>query len=301
MMPLYRFKTKTTSYFFPKLTKKSRFIYSLYGNYGSVVAKLYWWLFLHCSLVRYLNRVESSSVQDFELLQSLLGADSVFGINFGTPSPDQKKSILGYDEAGRHFFAKLSQKENAKKLSFNEIFVYQKLADSGLVPKLFDYKVTDDYVFLKTECVEGCHIHGQVSNDQILQILETLRAYHYDESLKPDGLKTCFSHGDFCPWNMLENDGRLKIIDWEMAGERPLGDDLFKYIFQTAFLIRREESFEYVMQKNKKLIDSYFESADVDDWMPYFNNFVLLKIEEFTSKQDAYLLARYKEALNAKF
>lgn len=300
-MTLYRFKTKTTSYFFPKLTKKSRFIYSLYGNYGGVVAKLYWWLFLHCSLVRYLNRVELSSVQDFELLQSFLGSDSVFGINYGTPSPDQKKSILGYDGVGRRFFAKLSRKENAKKLSSNEIFVYQKLAESGLVPKLFDHKITDDYVFLKTECVEGCHIHGQVSNDQILQILETLRAYHYDEKLKSDGLKTCFSHGDFCPWNMLENDGRLKIIDWEMAGERPLGDDLFKYIFQTAFLIRREESFEYVMQKNKKLIDSYFESAGVDDWMPYFKNFVLLKIEEFTRKQDAYLLARYKEALNAKF
>lgn len=300
-MIFYRFKTKTTSYFFPKLTKKSRFIYSLYGNYGGVVAKLYWWLFLHCSLVRYLNRVESSSVQDVELLQTLLEADSVFGINYGTPSPDQKKSILGYDEAGRHFFAKLSQKDNARKLSSNEIFVYQKLADSGLVPKLFDYKVTDDYVFLKTECVEGRHIHGQISNDEILKILEILRAYHYDESLKPDGLKTCFSHGDFCPWNMLESEGRLKIIDWEMAGERPLGDDLFKYIFQTAFLIRREESFEYVMQKNKKLIDSYFESAGVDDWMPYFKNFVLLKIEEFTRKQDAYLLARYKEALNAKF
>lgn len=300
-MIFYRFKTKTTSYFFPKLTKKSRFIYSLYGNYGGVVAKLYWWLFLHCSLVRYLNRVESSSVQDFELLQSLLGTDSIFGINFGTPSPDQKKSILGYDGAGMHFFAKLSQKENAKKLSSNEIFVYQKLADSGLVPKLFNYKVTDDYVFLKTECVEGCHIHGQMSNVEILKILETLRAYHYDEKLKSDGLKTCFSHGDFCPWNMLENDGRLKIIDWEMAGERALGHDLFTYVFQTAFLIHREESFENVMRESKKLIESYFKSACIDDWKPYLKTFTLLKIEEFTRKQDAYMLARYKEALNAKF
>lgn len=300
-MTLYRFKTRTTSYFFPKLTKKSRFIYSLYGNYGSVVAKLYWWLFLHCSLVRYLYRVESSSVQDFELLQSLLGTDSIFGINFGTPSSDQKKSILGYDGAGRHFFAKLSQKENAKKLSSNEIFVYQKLADSGLVPKLFDCKITDDYVFLKTECVEGNHIHEQVSNDEILKILETLRAYHYDETLKLNGLKTCFSHGDFCPWNMLESEGRLKIIDWEMAGERSLGHDLFTYIFQTSFLIRREESFEKVMQENRTLIDSYFESADVDGWVPYFKDFALLKVDEFTRKQDSYMLARYKEALNAKF
>ena len=296
-MFFYKFKTYTTSYFFPKLTKKSRFIYSLYGNYGGFVAKLYWWLFGHCSLVRYLNRVESSSVQDFELLQSLLGDDSVFGINYGTPSPDQKKSILGYDGAGRRFFAKLSRKENAKKLSSNEIFVYQKLADSGLVPKLIDCKITDDYVFLKTECVEGNHIHGQISNDEILKILEILRAYHYDESLKSDDLKTCFSHGDFCPWNMLESDGRLKIIDWEMATERPLGHDLFTYVFQTAFLIHQEESCENVMRKNKKLIDSYFESAGVDDWESYLKNFVLLKIDEFTTKQEAYMLTRYKEIL----
>ena len=300
-MPLYRFKTRTTSYFFPKLTKKSRFIYSLYGNYGSIVAKLYWWLFLHCSLVRFLNRVESSSVQDFELLQSLLGTDSVFGINFGTPSPDQKKSILGYDGAERHFFAKLSRKENAQKLSSNEIFVYQKLADSGLVPKLFDCKIADGYVFLKTECVKGWHIHGQISDDEILKILERLRVYHYDDSLNAKDLKTCFSHGDFCPWNMLENEGCLKIIDWEMAGERALGHDLFTYIFQTSFLIRREESFENVMQKNRTLIDSYFESADVDDWGPYFKDFALLKVDEFTRKQDSYMLARYKDALNAKF
>ena len=300
-MIFYKFKTYTTSYFFPKLTKKSWFIYSLYGNYGGVVAKLYWWLFLHCSLVRYLNRVESSSVQDFELLQSLLGSDSVFGINYGTPSPDQKKSILGYGGAGQHFFAKLAQKENAKKLSSNEIFVYQKLASSGLVPKLFDCKITDDYVFLKTECVDGNHLHGQISNDEILKILETLRAYHYAENLKLDGLKTCFSHGDFCPWNMLESDGRLKVIDWEMAGERSLGHDLFTYIFQTAFLIRREKSFENVMQENRELIDSYFISAGINDWEPYFKDFALLKIEEFTRKQDAYMLARYKEVLDAKF
>ena len=96
---------------------------------------------------------------------------------------------------------------------------------------------------------------------------------------------------------MLESEGCLKIIDWEMAGERALGHDLFTYIFQTAFLIRREESFENVMQKNRTLIDSYFESAGVDDWKPYFKDFALLKVDEFTRKQDSYMLARYKEIL----
>jgi len=300
-MIFYRFKTRTTSYFFPRLVKENRFVYSLYGSYCGLVGKLYWWLFRHCSLVRGFSKVDSSVVEDYQLLQNLLGSDSVFGINYGTPSPDQKKSILGVDARGKRFFAKLASKENAKKLSSNEIFVYQKLAGSGLVPALFDSKVTDEYVFLKTECVEGDHIHGQVAEESVLKILLQLSSCHYASGSNQDDLRTCFSHGDFCPWNMLECDGVLKIIDWEMAGERHLGHDLFTYIFQTSFLLKKEESLENVMQKNRTLIDSYFESAGVNDWEPYLKDFALLKIEEFTRKQNSYMLARYKEVLDAKF
>lgn len=299
-MKLYRFKTTKASYFFPDVNSKNEFVYSLYGNYGGLAVKLYWWLFRHSFFVRYLSKIDSSVVEDYQQLQNLLGSDSVFGINFGTRSPDQKKSILGVDACGKRFFAKLSTKENAQKLSCNEIHVYKKLADSGLVPALIDYKITDDYVFLKTECVEGDHIHGQVSEDRILQMLLRLSAYHYANELNCDGLKTCFSHGDFCLWNMLERDGGIKIVDWEMADERPLGYDLFTYVFQTSFLLKKEEAFDLVMQKNKKLIESYFSSVGIENWEPYFRSFVQEKVEEFSRKQDSYMLRRYNEALNAR-
>lgn len=299
-MIFYRFKTRTTSYFFPRLIKENRFIYSLYGNYGGLVGKLYWWLFRHSSLVRNFSKVDSSVVEDYLLLQSLLGADSVFGINYGTPSSNQKKSILGIDAHGKRFFAKLASKENAKKLSSNEIFVYQKLAGSGLVPALFDNKVTDDYVFLKTECVEGNHVHGQVTEETVLKILLQLSSFHYAENRNQGDLRTCFSHGDFCPWNMLECAGVLKIIDWEMADERPLGYDLFTFIFQTSFLLKNEDSFKTVMQKNKKLFDSYFNSVGVENWEPYLKSFAQEKVKEFTRKKNTYLLQRYNEVLNAR-
>lgn len=299
-MKLYRFKTRTTSYFFPERTKKSKFIYSLYGNYGGVIAKIYWWLFNHCALLRSLNKVECEKIDDFQLIKELLGENPVFGVNLGTPSPDQKKSILGYNLKDGQFFAKFARLDNAKKLCENEIYVYKTLSSTELVPKILDFKVEPDFVYLKTEYVEGYHIHGQVSNDAVLEILAKLRTIHYKESSNECGLKTCFSHGDFCPWNMLECNGKLKIIDWEMANERPLGHDLFTFIFQTAFLIQKELSFADILEKNRSLIVSYFDANHINDWALYFKNFAQLKVDEFSQKNDSYLIDRYSEALNAK-
>lgn len=298
-MKLYRFKTRTTSYYFPKQTKESEFIYSLYGNYGSLVARIYWWLFRHCTLLRSWNKIETKEITDFQLIRELLGENSIFGINLGTPSPDQKKSILGYNPVEGRFFAKFACLDNAKKLCENEIYVYNTLSNSGLVPKILDSKKESNFVFLKTECIVGDHIHGQISNDSIIHILTKLCSYHFNKDSNENGLKTCFSHGDFCPWNMLKCNGELKIIDWEMADERSLGHDLFTYIFQTAFLIQRERSFTNILEKNRSLIDRYFEVNGISDWNPYFRDFAQIKVDEFIRKNDSYLTNRYSEALNA--
>lgn len=299
-MKLYKFKTHTTSYFFPKRTKESKFIYSLYGNYGGFIAKIYWWLFNHCSLLRFFNKVDFEKVGDFQLIKELLGENSVFGVNLGTPSQDQKKSVLGYNSKEGRFFAKFARLDKAKKLCENEIYVYKTLSSTELVPRILDFKVKPDFVYLKTEYVEGNHIHGQVSNAAVLEILAKLRTFHYNENTNEIDLKTCFSHGDFCPWNMLECNGNLKIIDWEMANERPLGHDLFTFIFQTTFLIQRELSFADILEKNRSLIVSYFDGNNINDWTLYFKNFAQLKVDEFSQKNDSYLIDRYREALNAK-
>ena len=262
-MTLYRFKTFKSTYYFPALSSRSRFIYSLYGNYGGRAAHLLWWLFTHLTAFRWLNKVEADSVEGFGHLSELIGRDAVIGINMGTEGPDQKKSVLGYERTtGNRFFAKLATKERAMALSRNEIKVYRLLADTGLVPQLFDWKDDKSFVYLKSECISGNHVHGKVDDRCILDILLTMKERHYEQpsspNPQPSSLTTCFAHMDFCPWNMIETDKGLRVMDWEMAAEMPLGFDLFTYLLQTHYLIDDSLSGVEVIKNNEKLITDYF-------------------------------------------
>ena len=329
-MVFFRFKTFKCTYYFPELTAENRFIYSLYGNYGGKGAHLVWWLFCHSAPLRWLWRVRGEEIEGLPLLQSLLGDDVVFGVNMGTKGPDQKTSVLGYYynvndnfnlnananhndnynhndnvnlnvndklNTDRRFFAKLATTERAKALTRNEIKVYQTLAGTGLVPELYDYKDTEEYVFLKCECISGEHVRGDVDKNQIMAMLKCLKAQHYDlcitsQENTTDGLKTCFAHMDFCPWNMIDVDGKLRIIDWEMAAEMPLGFDLFTYLLQTFFLTDNSKTGMEVIEQHREWIEEYFEG---EDWHQYLKAFIDYKVDFFSAGQNPLLLSRFTE------
>lgn len=292
-MMFYRFKTRS-SYYFPNVGDKGDFIYTLYGSYGGKVTKAYWWMFKNIAPFRWLHAKSGNSINNFDIIRSLIGNDCIYGINLGTPGPEQKMSILGYNKkTGNKFFAKLATKDDAKKLSKNEIKVYETLTPSGLTPKLYEHKITNDYVYLKCECIVGEHVKDFLSEEKVLDILNTLRQYHYDENkVDKDGFKTCFAHNDFCLWNMLNVNGRVRLIDWEMADEYPLGHDLFTYIFQTTFLVWNSIPTSEVYDKNLHLINKYFQN---EDYMPYLKRFVDYKIDFFSKGQNPYGLKRYME------
>ncbi len=304
-MSFYRFKTFKSTYYFPPLTPDSRFIYSLYGDYGGRFAHLLWRLFCHSALVRHLFAIKDAEIKEMPLLRSLLGNDAIFGVNMGTSGPDQKISILGYlpgrpEEGSKKFFAKLSTSERAKVLSRNEIKVYRLLADTGLVPSLYDYQDTDDYVFLKCECICGDHVPVDVDLRQVMPILKKLKEMHYSESsasaIVTDGkdgkpLETCFAHMDFCPWNMLSVRGELRVIDWEMAEEKPLGFDLFTFLLQPSFLLDNTFSGNEVIDRHRSWIDEYFAG---EDWQAYLKFFVDYKVAFFSAGQNQILYDRYR-------
>lgn len=307
-MTFYRFKTFKSSYYFPPLTPDSRFIYSLYGNYGGRCAHLLWWLFCHVSLFRYLFQVKDTAIEGLSLLRSLLGDKAVFGVNTGTLGPDQKMSVLGYypadsEDINRHtkFFAKLSISERAKALTRNEIKVYQLLAETGLVPALYSFKDTKEYVFMKCECIPGAHVQSEMVQSQVMSILKVLKNKHYSSSpdsiFVTDGekeisLKTCFSHMDFCPWNMLSVNGNLHVIDWEMSSEKPLGFDLFTYLLQTSFLIDNTYSGMELIDIHRSWIEEYFAG---EDWHIYLKAFIEYKLTFFSEGQNPLLYDRFNE------
>ena len=251
-------------------------MYRLYPSYGGILSKIYWWLFRNCKMVRWLNRIDSSEVEfPFSKIAELEGKESLMAFNLGTPGPEQKISILGYTKEKERFFAKFSEKKDAIELTKNEIKVYRLLESTNLTPMLFDSKVGDTYVWMKTTCIEGSHLVSMALTEEIVDLAVRLSNYHICQGNNSNStLQTSLSHGDFCPWNMLVNNGKIQLIDWEMAAERPLGYDVFKFIWQISQLFPPEKTINEVVEENKNMIEYYFRCVNISDWSEYLASFV---------------------------
>lgn len=271
-------------------------MYGLYSAYGGKLSKIYWWLFRNIPLVRAINAVKEGELGfPYAQIKVLEKNNSIMSFNMGSPGVENKISILGYDRViAKPFFAKFSQKPKAIELSRNELVILNELQYSGLVPQIYDSSITQDVVFFKTEYVKGTRPESIVIDSGILEMLILLSA-HSLQHTETHELQQCLSHGDFCPWNLLVENDKLRLIDWEMAANRPLGYDLFTYIFQPAFLLSPQKSSEEVLEANKNWIVEYFTHFNISEWKPYLANFVEHKLTEEIKKQNQKLINHYLE------
>jgi tRNA A-37 threonylcarbamoyl transferase component Bud32 len=270
-------------------------MYGLYSPYGGKTAKIYWWLFRNSKIVRSINAVDKKNLDfPYTLIKEITGTNTLMSFNMGSPGEEQKISILGYDnQTQQPFFAKFSQKPQAMELSKNEINILKQLNGSGFTPLLLDSRITPDYVYLKTEYIKGKRVENTALTEQVIALSVRLTQLKFTNNADK-GLHASMSHGDYCPWNFLENKGILRLIDWEMAAIRPLGYDLFTYIFQPAFLLFPKESIETVLQKNRLWINGYFNSFDINNWNDYLIDFANAKLWRETQKNNIKLITHYQ-------
>lgn len=286
-MKYYRFKTFTTSYFFPKLNKDQQYMYGLYSPYGGRLSRLYWTLFKKCSIVRTLTSVSEDVLPfPYKEIKNVDETDSLMAFNMGSPGVEQKISILGYDkQTCQPFFAKFSQKERAVELTQHEATIYQKLEQTGLTPKLLKLKKVGNGVYMKAEYIEGKRPDSKILDKNYIEIAIKLGNYHLgNTSNSTSNLKTCLSHGDFCPWNFLVNGGEYKLIDWEMAEERPLGYDIFTFICNVSTLFYPHVSLKQAIDKDREYISLYFSHFDIEEWLPYLKYYAKDKSEHEEKK-----------------
>ena len=296
-MKLYRFKTFTTSYYFPGIDSSLNFMYGLYSAYGSKLSKCCWWIFRHSRLVRNLFRCEVSELPfPYTLIRELDGNNCVMAFNMGSPGVEQKLSMLGYDYTeDQPFFAKFSQSEIARHLTINEINIYRLLVGTGLTPKLYMAIENEQYVYLKAEYVSGKRPRLTSVTPQVIDICLLLSQYHLtDEKKNSEGLALTLSHGDFCPWNMLERKSYIRLVDWELAKDRPLGYDLFTYVFQVPFLLTPEKPIPTIFEESKEYFEMYFKQMGVNNYIPYLKSFAKNKYEYETYK-NGNLAPKYAE------
>jgi len=301
-MKFHRFKTFTTSYYFPELDATHQYMYGLYSAYGGRLSKIYWWLFRKCHLVRLLTSVDESKFDfPYRLIRDIDGTDSIMSFNMGSPGVEQKISILGGDNtSNRPFFAKFSQKPAARRLTENEIRVYRALDGTGLTPKLLGCSHGEEYDYLKAEYIPGSRPLTRELTDEIVDLCIMLSNYHLtDVRSDSSGLTVCMSHGDFCPWNILVSDKGMRLIDWELAADRPLGFDVFTYICQVSALFTPDKSMWESIKWYSEHVEHYFSIFGIIDYLPYLRAFALEKVEYERKKGNKALLTKYEELLSS--
>ena len=300
-MKLYRFRTYTTSYYFPKTTKETKFFYGLYSPFGGLLSKVYWFLFKNVSIVRCLSVVDTENVSfPYKTIMDIDGTNSVLSFNMGSPGIEQKISILGWNKNEKlPFFAKYSQKPRAIELTKNEINVYKLLSTTGLVPRLLKEETGNGYAFIKTGYVRGKRPQSLELTMEIVQLSLLLKDYHLtNKYIDGNGLKLTLSHGDFCPWNMLEYKGELTLIDWELAADRALGHDIFTYIVQTSLLLYPNKSLKKAINEYEDMIKKYFYLSDVENYQPYLYEFIRERIAYERSKGNHNRVLKLSEVID---
>lgn len=295
-MVFYKFRTFTTSYYFPIMGKELQFMYGLYSAYGGFLSRCYWWLFMNFSIIRKVTQVDERHLPfPYQYIKSMDGSDCVMAFNIGSPGVEQKISILGYDrQKCMPFFAKFSQKKQAKQLTEHEASIYEKLKGTGLTPELLQLTKWDDSIYMKAEYIEGARPADMMINKHILDLTVQLGNYHLGTTGKnAEGLNTCLSHGDFCPWNILVDNDRYRLIDWELADERPLGYDLLTYICNVSALFEPTTPLLDAVKKQERWLMQYFSAFDIEDYTPYLRAFVDEKANYEQSKGDTSLARLY--------
>lgn len=263
------------------------------------MSRWYWHHFKRLHFVRSLTSIRDDKLPfPYRQIRELVGDQAMLSFNMGSPGKEQKISMLGYvPQTKQKFFAKFAQKPDAMRMSRHEIEVLRLLNDSQLVPQLLDSKIANDYVYLQTECVQGVRPGDTLLNDEVVNLLITLSAFHYSDSTnQTTDLRTCLSHGDFCPWNMLvQPDNSPRMIDWEMADERILGYDLFTWLLNVAGLVTGKIPLYHIIEKNRKPIMRYFNALQINDYTPYLRIFIEQQMANLRKRNKLHLLERYQE------
>jgi len=300
-MRYYYFNPFSKQYYFPVGYLNYPIFATFYQPY-KVSAKMMWKLWESSTFIRSIFSTDKpENFLPIENIKHYVTPCSILTFNLGSKGVEQKISILGVERTtNATFYIKYATSEIACQNVFNEGFVLQQLSKLPFVPKLqLSIKEENKFTLIKTTVLKGKKLNHQPVNEQILSMLFTLSSQHVTSNRKYDSnLLSCFAHGDFCPWNMLIDEGMIELFDWELAGQYPLGYDLFTYIYQFEFLVKEKMRFDFLLNENLDIINRYFNYFEIFDWMPYLLEFSMLKYKLEYEKNNNVLMTPYLNLKN---
>jgi len=285
-------------YFFPKVFKKHEVFISFFKPY-SLIGKISWSLFRNLAIYRIW--FGKTNIEDFipeKSIRKIVGVEPLMAFNTGTAGPQQKVTGLGWHK-NIYFFIKYAQTPSVIKNVVNEHNILCQLSGLKFVPKIQSFYQDEEQVLLKTDVLIGSRLDNVSLSEKILNCLFTLAEVSNISENKPTPfVKTVFAHGDFCPWNIMEQNGEILLFDWEMGGNYPLGYDLFTFIFQTNFLLKPNKSIQKIINENKNRIEQYFAHFNILEWINHLINFSKIKVNLEKEKGLNGMLVQYQTLLD---
>lgn len=231
------------------------------------------------------------------IINNHCGPNAVMAFYRGTPGSEQKVTVFGFDpELDDYFLIKIANSDIAKRNVKNEYKVLKQLEHEDFAPKLLSHVANGKYVLIKTTVFKGVRYSDHRIDSNAAKILDKLTELTIitDRNMQ-NNLRTCFAHGDFCPWNLMNCHGKAKVFDWEMAGNYPIGYDLFTFIFQTSFLLNPNKKIKTLLDQYRKIIDDYFEHMGINRWELYLIEFAKIKISLESKKETTRLSHSFKK------
>ena len=273
-----------------KFKYENKLMYTPY----SLKAKIVWKVLLIFPQIKRFLRIKENSIPLYirDFIEQKNSKNTTFQINLGTQGPDQKTTIL-IEDGGNSSFYKIGTTQKSHELIKNEYNTLNMLQGRLNSPLALSFIVDKEIFFLETELFVGEKLKSLSLSDRIFN--QILKISNLQPPSVIDEITYTFSHGDFCPWNILvHKNSELQTIDWEMSAEYPLAFDLFTFIFQTSFLLKQHLINQEIINLNKKWIKIYFDYFKEDNIKKYLKKFTEIKIDLETKKdEDSFLLQRY--------
>lgn len=249
----------------------------------------------------FLTKIFTTTIDNLPLhintMQSILGWENIDFVLSGGAGFEKKITgfCINIDTRQKVFF-KYGSTACAIELVKNEIKVLSSLSLPFAPKLLYNGIELNKNSWFVTETFDGVKYNKKKVSEAILDLLLSINkeVYSLGENVDRE-LVYMFSHGDFCPWNLVINKKNIiKVIDWEMAGIYPLGYDLFTFVFQTSFLLSPNKKSAILIKENTKWFIQYFNHHGVNDYLPYLKEFTQIKLKREQFKKNYVLLENYQ-------
>jgi len=192
------------------------------------------------NMINFVKLSLDKRIEDF-VNENIMQSDYAYNVIIGTYGKHQKIVLQIFGEWGTGY-CKIGNESTSKQMSTEIEFL--KCVNSRefsvlVLPTYINSCEIDGVNMLITKEFNGKKVYPDL-NDEIYALFKEVILIK-SPIVGDDGIIVTFSHGDFAPWNMKKQKGKIILFDWEYCGMRFYGFDLIHFVYQIEKLLKNKD------------------------------------------------------------